>query len=80
VPTPRSAPLWSLTVVLVKDVIWFIKKPQRSRGRLFFYVPKKYYDVVNPDKEYILIVVPADRIDILNVLSNLKESESEKVA
>jgi len=59
-------------------VIWFIKKPQKSGGRLFFYVPRKYYDMIKPDEEHIVIILPKDRINILNILATAIEKESEK--
>lgn len=41
----------------MKIVIWFIKKPVRSdKKKLYFYVPAKYYNKLDPDKEYLVII------------------------
>lgn len=38
-------------------MIWFIKKPVKSgKKKLYFYVPSKYYDKLDPNKEYLVII------------------------
>ena len=40
-----------------KITVWFIKKPVRSgKKKLYFYVPAKHCNKIDPDKEYLVII------------------------